>query len=64
MSLPLATEALALKQSAKPHEDRILLTPSIKPIVEESGEGRRQCFFSIRYEVDVLWEGPGPGRSA
>jgi len=49
--------ALALKQSAKPHEDRILLTPSIKPIVEESGEGRRQCFFSIRYEVDVLWEG-------
>ncbi|CAE7749425.1 unnamed protein product [Symbiodinium sp. CCMP2456] len=52
--------ALALqKHSGKSHEDRILLTPSIKPIVEEleSGEGRRQCFFSIRYEVDVLWEG-------
>ena len=46
-------------QSPKSHEDRLFLTPSIKPIVEElQGEGRQQCSFSIRYEVDVVWEGP------
>ncbi|CAE7576224.1 unnamed protein product [Symbiodinium natans] len=45
-------------QSPKSHEDRLFLTPSIKPIVEElQGEGRQQCSFSIRYEVDVVWEG-------
>ena len=62
----LRTEALALQhRGAKRQEDRILLTPSIKPIVEElePGEGRRQCFFSIRYEVDVLWEGPLSGET-
>jgi len=45
---------------AKEHEssspDRLIQTPSIKPLLEE-GEGRQRCFFKIRHEVDVLWEG-------
>eukprot|EP00438_Fugacium_kawagutii_P009313 Skav234531 [mRNA] locus=scaffold2556:151843:157554:- [translate_table: standard] len=42
------------KQSGR----RILHTPAIKPIVEGS-EGHQKCFFNLRYEVDILWEGRG-----
>ncbi|CAE7577157.1 unnamed protein product [Symbiodinium pilosum] len=52
--------ALALqKDREKSPEDRLMLTPCVKPIVEEleGGEGRQQCLFNLRYELDVLWEG-------
>ena len=55
-----SNEALALqKDREKSPEDRLMLTPCVKPIVEEleGGEGRQQCLFNLRYELDVLWEG-------
>ena len=44
------------------HANRILQTPSIKPIVEgpeadQGGKERQQCVFNVRHEADVLWEG-------
>ena len=51
----LETEEISLVKGGKIGH-RCLLTPPIKPLVEGS-EGHQRCFFNIRYEVDILWEG-------
>lgn len=47
--------AISIQKNGKTGH-RCLLTPAIKPIVEGT-EGHQRCFFNIRYEVDILWEG-------